>query len=193
MIGSPTQYKFRHYRPDPDGRKCLIWASDGPNHSEEFAPGEIYADTPAELEVIRSQLWTPNALADEGEIDILDVYFDDVAVRTNLYFRLYNDTPVETDTLATLTGEVTGTGYDGIAVARGTDWTDPALDAGDGQTTSSTKTFTAGGAWTDATYLVLATVQNGTAGLLIAYSALSATRTLANGESLDVSLSVKLA
>ena len=189
-----TKYKFRHYRRDPDGRECLIWASDGGrNHGEEIALGECVRGSKRELDIVRSQLWTPNALADEGEKDILDVYFDDVAVRTNTYFRLYNDTPVETDTLATLTGEVSGTGYDGIAVARGTDWSDPSLDSGDMQTTSTTKQFSAGGTWTAATQLILATVQNGTAGLHLAWSALSATRTLTNGDTLDVTLAVKLA
>lgn len=192
MIG--TRYTFRHYRPDPDGRPSLIWASDGGrNPGEEFALGEIPKGSRADLEIARSQLWTPNALADEGEKDILDVYFDDVAVRTTTYFRLYNDTPIETDTLATLVGEVSGTGYDGIAVTRGTDWTDPALDAGDMQTVSTVKVFTAGGAWTAATQLVLATAQNGTAGLHLAWAALSATRTLVLNDTLNVSMSVKQA
>jgi hypothetical protein len=190
MIG--TKYKFRHYRPTPDGDMSLIWASDGKGRSEERALGEVPAGSPADLEIVHSQLWTPNALADEGEKDILDVYFDDVAVRTNTYFRLFNDTPLETDTLATLTGEVTGTGYAGIAVARGTDWSDPTLDAGDMQTTTTTKQFSAGGTWTDATQLVLATVGSGTAGLFLAWAALSTTRTLTNGDTLDVTLAVKL-
>jgi hypothetical protein len=188
-----TNYRFRHHRLGPDGRRYLIWASDGPGRSEEIPLGDVLAGSPSELDVVHSQLWTPNALADEGEKDILDVYFDDVAVRTNTYLRLYNDTPLETDTLATLTGEVSGTGYDGIAVARGTDWTDPALDSGDMQTASSTKTFTAGGSWTAATQLALATVQNGTAGLFLAWVALSTTRTLVLNDTLDTDLAVKLA
>lgn len=192
MIG--TKAKIRHYRPDPEtGLPSLIWASDGPKRSETFRLGEIIRGSHADFEIIRSQLWTPNALADEGEKDILDVYFDDVAVRGTLYLRLYNDTPAETDTLATLLNEVSGTGYDGVAVTRGTDWSDPALDSGDMRTVTGTKTFTAGGAWTDATQLVLATVQNGTAGLFLAWVALSATRTLANGDSLNTTLAVKLA
>ena len=74
-----------------------------------------------------------------------------------------------------------------------TDWTDPALDSGDMQTVTPTKTFTATGTWTAATQLVLATVGTGTAGLFIAWAALSATRTLVNGDTLDVTLAVKLA
>ena len=186
MIG--TKYRFRHYR-----NGSLIWASDGPDRSEEFPEGYIAKGSKFDLEVARSQLWTGNALADEGEGDILDVYFDVQAVRTSLFLRLYNDTPLETDTLATLTGEVTGTGYGAITLTRGTDWSAPALDAGDMQTITPTKTFTAGGAWTAATQLVLATVGTGTAGLHIAWAALSATRTLASADTLDVTLAVKLA
>lgn len=204
MIG--TKYKFRHYRPDGYGRPLLIWASDGPAPrspvSRLLRRGSIYPRRGEEIvrgsaldrDLIGSQLWTPNSLTDEGEKDILDVYFDDVAVRTTLYFRLYDDpAPLETDTLTTLTGEVTGTGYDGVAVTRNTDWTDPTLDAGDMQTVSSTKSFNAGGTWTSADQLVLSTVQNGTAGLFLAWSDLSTTRTLQNGDQLDVTMTVKLA
>lgn len=186
MIG--TKYKFRQYR-----NGSLIWASDGPDRSESYPEGYIAKGSKFDLEVARSQLWTGNALADEGEKDILDVYFDDVAVRSSLWLRLYNDTPAETDTLATLTGEVTGTGYAAIELVRGTDWSDPALDSGDMQTITPTKTYTAGGAWSAATQLVLATVATGTAGLFIAWAALSATRTLASADTLDVTLAVKLA
>jgi hypothetical protein len=191
MIG--TQYKFRQYRQGPDGERYLVWASDGKGRSEEIQLGAVRHGSKSDLDIVRSQLWTPNALADEGEIDILDVYFEDQAVRASTFFRLYDDTPLETDTLATLVGEVTGTGYAGIQVDRGTDWSAPALDSGDGQTTSTTKTFTAGGTWTDATQLVLATVASGTAGLHLAWAALSATRTLVLNDTLDVTLAVKLA
>jgi hypothetical protein len=186
-----TKYKFRHYRLGPDGQRYLIWASDEKKF-EEFALGQIIHGSRQDLEIQNSQLWTPNALADEGEIDILDVYLDDVAVH-NTFFRLYNDTPVETDTLATLTGEVTGTGYAGITVTRGTDWPQPALDSGDALTTSVVKTYTAGGTWTVATALVWAGVISGTAGLHLGWVMLSASRTLVNTDTLDVTLGVKLA
>lgn len=182
-----TAYKFRHWVTDPEtGLQVLDWAS----HLKGGLRGEtILKGSKAEIEVIEAQDWALNALADEGEIDILDVYFDDVAVRTTLYLRLYNDTPIETDTLATLTGEVTGTGYTGVAVTRGTDWSQPTAAGG---TVTGTKTFTAGGTWTAATNLILATVQTGTAGLHLAWAALSATRTLQNGDSLDTTLTVTL-
>lgn len=192
MIEIGTKYKFRHYRLGPDGQRYLIWASDE-RKFEEFVLGQVLCGSRQDVEIQRSQLWTPNALADEGEIDILDVYLDDVAVRTSTFFRLYNDTPLETDTLATLINEVSGTGYAGITVTRGTDWPQPALDAGDALTTSVVKTFTAGGTWTAATQLVWASVASGTAGLFLGWVALSATRTLVDTDTLDVTLGVKLA
>lgn len=193
MIG--TKAKIRHYRPDPEtGLPSLLWAQMGEGLSDEFALGSILKGDPVDLEVIQSQLWTPNALVDEGEKSILDVYLDDIAVITTTYFRLYSDGAIaETDTLALLTGEVTGTGYTGIAVTRNTDWTDPTLDGGDMQTTSSTKQFSASGTWTAADELVWATVATGTAGLHLGWVALSATRTLTSGDTLDVTLAVKLA
>lgn len=189
----PTHWKFRHYGSDGN----LLWASglddmEG-NEGNPLAKQRIHKGSLADLDVINDQGWNENTLADEGEGDILDVYFDAQAVRTNLYGRLWNDTPVETDTMALLTGEVSGTGYGSVTFARGTDWGAPALDSGDMMTTSTTKTFTAGGAWSAATYITLDTVGSGTTGLLILYVALSATRTLANTETLDVSFTVKLA
>lgn len=160
-----TEWRFEHKR---DGE--VIWESDpiGLFHS--------------------------NALADEGEKSMLDVYFAGTTPLANLYVRLYNDTPVDTDTLATLTGEVTGTGYAAITLARGTtDWPTVALDSGDFRASSLQKTWTAGGAWTAATYAVLASVASGTSGLLIAYTALGATRTLVNTDELNFIQRIKLA
>lgn len=180
-----TAYKFRQY--NKDGK--LLWVAG----LGEVDHHDIYKGSKTDVEILNDAQWQLNTLADEGEGDILSVYFDSGTVRTNLYGRLYNDTPLETDTLALLTGEVSGTGYGAVTFAAGTDWSAPSLDAGDMKTTSTTKTFTATGTWTAATYLVVATVSTGTAGLLIAYVALSATRTLVNGDTLDVDLAVKLA
>ena len=187
--------KFRHYRPDPEtGLASLIWAQMSEHHSEEFPLGEIIVGDPVERELIRAQLWTPNALVDEGEKSFLDVYLDDVAVLTSTFFRLYSDgAPAETDTLATLLNETSGSGYAGITITRGTDWSTPALDAGDGQSTTVTKTFSATGTWTAADELIWATVASGTGGLFLGFIALSTTRTLTNLDTLDVDLAVKLA
>ena len=176
-----TAYKYAHYNKNGQ----LLWAK-GIGDVEHHG---IYKGTKEHLEALNDRDWSLNTLADEGEEDILDVYFDAQAVRTSLFLRLYNDTPTEADTLATLTGEVSGTGYGAITVTRGTDWTAPVAATG---TDMTQKTFTATGTWTAATYLVVATVGTGTAGLLIAYDALAATRTLQNGDSLNIDLNVTL-
>ena len=186
---SPTAYKFRHYKRDPDtGLQLLEWASMGPTKSIDLKGRDIFKGSKEDLDLIGDQDWTSNALADEGEVDILDVYFDTQAVRTTLYFSLWNDTPVETDSMTDLLNEVSGSGYADIALTRGTDWSVPTAGGG---TVTPTKTFTATGAWGAATYLVLSTASD-TSGLLIAYAALSQSRTLANGDTLDVTMTVTL-
>ena len=136
--------------------------------------------------------WVENALADEGEQNILEVYFEGAAGPSGFHLGLVNDTPVETDGLADLTGEPSTGGYARQAIARnGTDWTG-AADAGDWQETSKTVTFTAsGGQIGPVTYAILATTSDNS-GLLVAYVALSTTRTLVDGDSLDASMRVKL-
>jgi hypothetical protein len=168
-----TQYRYRHYR---DGG--LIWAS---------GIGDV--DPADEADVLIEQPVALNAVADEGEQLILDVFFRDAAEPTNFTLRLTGTTPTETSTLGGLT-EVTGTGYAGITVARNTtDWPTLALVGGDYKVTMLTKTFTATGTWTAATYMYLATTSNNT-GKLVSYSALSASRTLVNGDTLAVDYSV---
>jgi hypothetical protein len=136
---------------------------------------------------------TQNALADEGESVFLDCTLRATTCPTTFYLRLYNDTPVETDTLATLTGEPSTNGYAVQEITRNSSgWPTLALDSGDYQATSSTETFSAsGGSWGPVTYAVLATSSD-TSGKLIAYTALSTSRTLATGESLQVTYRLKL-
>jgi len=134
-----------------------------------------------------------NNLADEGEQWVLDSFLRGAAAPTGFYIRLYNDTPVDTDSLSTLTGEPSGNGYQAQLVeASSTGWPTLALDAGDYQATSKEVTFNAtGGSWGPVTYAVLATSSDNT-GKLIAYVALSQSRTLNDGESLKVTMKIKL-
>ena len=128
---------------------------------------------------------------------MLSVYFRAGTAPTNFFLRLYNDTPVDTDTLALLTGEVSGTGYPGThTIERSTvGWPTLALDAGDYRVVSKNIVWTNSGgtAWTAATHSVVATVSTGTAGLLIAYRALTATRTLQPSDTLTSNIFLKLA
>jgi len=191
-VRSPTQYKFRHYRPDPDGQgDVLLYASNGKDTLLD-ADGEndqIFRGSKQELEVINDALWTPNALADEGEIDILNVYFDIQAVRTNFYLGLTTTLPVEADTLATIDEHTVTLGYSRKVVARGSAWTAPTAGGG---TTSDTVTWTSSGTWTAVTDLFLTTVASGTTEEFVAWASLSATRSLLNLDTLDADMTVSL-
>jgi len=141
----------------------------------------------------------PNALMDEGEQQVLEIFFRNNSGlgASPFFFGLGNNggtpgVPAETVTLAGIT-EVSGTGYARIAVVRGiTDWGATALNAGDYQTSSTTKQFQATGTWTAADYLFLCDIVSGTAGKLLVTVALSTSRLLVNGDKLDVSMVIKL-
>ena len=184
-----TTYQFAHHRT-VDGERCLIW---GNGIGELLVP----VTSPEYAEALMDRSWQHNALANEGEQEILETYFRATAKQTNLYGRLYNATPTETSTLATIGTETAGTGYGGLTFVVGnTDFPTSALTGGGGtdwKVTSAVKTFTAGaGGWTAATNFVLATVASGTAGKHIAWTALTATRTLAASDTLDVSIAIEL-
>lgn len=135
-----------------------------------------------------------NALADEGEGNMLDAYLRGQNAPTTFYLALYNDTPVETDTLADLTGEPSTYGYARQEIERSAvGWPTLALDSGDYMATSKQVTFSAsGGSWGPVTYMVLCDVASGTSGKLIAYVALSQSRTLQAGETLGCKIKIKL-
>ena len=180
----PTEWRYQHRTAD--GR--VIWMS---GHGDV----DLVVGSPEHLDALASQPFEQNALADEGEQAMLDVFFRAGTAPTNFYVGLVNDTPVDTDTLSTITGEPSGNGYARQLIERNsTGWPTLALDSGDYRAVSSVETFTAsGGSIGPVTYSFLTTVVSGTSGLLIAYNALSTSRTLANGESLDVTNRIKLA
>jgi hypothetical protein len=190
-----TSYKFAHHRT-VDGERCLIWGNGIgelliPVTSIEYA------------EALGDRGWQDNALVNEGEVEILETYFRALAKKATLYGRLYGaGTPAETATLASAgVTEVAGTGYNPTGQCA---WTVGNTDFGavatgePSTTTSTTKTFTAGaGGWSAAANLILATSGNASGtpdntGKLVAWVALSATRTLAATDTLDVSVAVGL-
>lgn len=134
-----------------------------------------------------------NQTANEGQNALLDVFYRNGTAPTQFFIRLYNDTPVKTDSLTNLTGEPSGNGYAAVTIERSAvGWPTLALDSGDYQITSKNAVFTAsGGAIGPVTYAVLATTSDNT-GLLISYVALSVSRTLQDGDTLTVTLSTKL-
>lgn len=186
-----TTYKFQHYARMEDGRQSLIWTP----RQGDIPLGEVIKGSPADLQLWREEEWQLNALVDEGESAILESFFRNNHTPT-FYLGLSNDGALlETDTISLIGNEQTGTGYARISVARNTtDWGAAALDAGDMKTTSVVKTFTATGAdWIASTELILVSPASGTVGTFYAWVALSQSRTLGNGDSLDVTLGVKLA
>ena len=134
-----------------------------------------------------------NALAQEGQYYLLDVGLRGASQASNFYMGLVNDTPVVTDGLSDLQNEPSGSGYSRQTIeANGTGWPTLALDSSEYQVTSSTETFTAsGGSIGPVTNAFLATSSDNT-GKLISYVALSETRTLSDGESLEVTYDIKL-
>jgi len=179
----PTEWSFRHRR---DGR--IIWASG-------LGDLDVPASGPEFDALVREQPFTPNELADEGESDMLDVYFRNATVPTGFYIGMLNSTPTNTTTLATMTGEPATGGYARKAVARSTaGWPTLALDAGDYRADSAVVTFTSTGTIGPVIYAFLCTnAASGTSGKFVAYAPLSGSRTLFTGESMDASIRVKLA
>lgn len=145
----------------------------------------------AQGEVLWESGWTPNELADEGEKLILDVFLRAAAAPASFRVRLFGDTPVDTDSLASLQNEPGGnTGYVPPTINRDATvdgW--PTLDniGGDFFATSRTMTFraTGPGQYPLIRNAALCTTSDNT-GKLIDYTALSDPRSLKSGETIDV-------
>ncbi len=124
---------------------------------------------------------------------ILEVTFtEEQSVPVNFYIGLATDVSLsETASLGDQT-EVSGTGYARQAVASdNVDITSAATGTNDYKVTTKTVTFTAGGTWTGAKTVFLATTLNDT-GVLIASAPLSETRTLADTDTLTIAMQVDL-
>jgi len=134
-----------------------------------------------------------NMLHDEGEQFLCQVAFsEEQSVPANYYVGLDNrGSLAEADNLAALSGEPSGNGYSRQAVASdNTDFT-VSQESGDYQALTKTVTFTAsGGSIGPVTKMFLATSSDGS-GKLIASVALSQSRTLADGESLECSMYIR--
>lgn len=135
--------------------------------------------------------WTPNALADEGEQQVLEVFLREQANVTK-YLALLTATPTDTTTMATMTERAATNGYARQQIVN-TDWAASTLVSGDYQTTAAEKTFgpVTTADWTGLTYVALVTTSTGTAGKFLCYLALSATTTVAVGQSFKYTMTVK--
>ncbi len=138
-----------------------------------------------------------NALAQQGERLFLDGVLRGGTIPAGWYLRLYNATPTGTSTLATLAASepATANGYNPASNAITKDVTGfPSLTTATlhYQAVSKTVTITAsGGTIGPVTYCALASSSDNT-GKLVAYAALSATRTLQAGDSLNMTYTVRL-
>ena len=180
----PTEFTYQHRR---EGR--VIWAH---GHGDL----DIVVGSPEHDELIRSSIWTPNALADEGESDLLDVYFRGATAPTGFYVGLLNSSPSDTTTLTTMTGEPSGSGYSRKNLTRNsTGFPTLALDSGDYRLVGAAVTFTASGGTIGpvTTSFLCSNAASGTSGKFLVYNALAQSRTLADGDSLDVTIRIKLA
>ncbi len=143
-----------------------------------------------------------NGLMDEGEENILRVYFRNETGPSSFYLGLGNNggtpgVPSDSATLADIT-EVSGTGYARQTVERssvGFPTIQKDTDSGDWEVISKDVTFTNTGSsnWTSADYLFLTDVSSGTSGKLLITIATSASRVLAPNDSLVCSITCRLA
>jgi hypothetical protein len=136
-----------------------------------------------------------NTLTTEGAKSILDTFFkDDTSAPTEFYIRLCNDSLVISDTLATIQNEPTSTfGYAAQLVERSsTGWPTEVLTSGSWQLTTKEVSFTAsGGDIGPINTVYIATTLDNT-GILVAFRALSLTRTILDGDTALVDYPVKL-
>lgn len=141
--------------------------------------------------------WMFNALDDEGEASVNNVYLKEAA-NPSKYLALIDGTataPTETSTMAYLGGGAgaketqvpAANGYNRQQVIGTTDWTDDGLISGDSRFSASEKTFgpASGSAWI-ANYGALVTAATGQvagSGKFLLHLALSATTTIAINQS----------
>lgn len=148
--------------------------------------------------IFDSEFYTPNALTNDGQAHMLNVWAREQA-NLNKWLMLLNmaagAAPTKTSTLATITEAITvnNNGYARTQIAAG-DWGAPSLDSGDQQITAAQKTFGPFTGNVPVTHVALASVASTFTGTLFLYvstayhTANSAARTFVNGESYLVTL-----
>lgn len=163
----------------------IIWASN---------LGEMDEPLSSKGAILHEADWVSNLLYEEGEHWILGIAFRDDSQPANLYLGLCNDaSPADGDTLSTIAGEQSGTGYSRAAIPTTTvGWSAPASGSTTGTTTPDPSFTATGGDWIASNDVFLTTASSGTSGSLIAIADLSTTRTLANGDSLDCTIAIAL-
>jgi hypothetical protein len=134
-----------------------------------------------------------NTLVNEGERDVLDVYFrNSAAAPTSFFARLCRDTIFETSVLTTIVNEPSGNNYSPIEIERSAmGFPTIELDAGDWRVVSKEIGWTAlGGSIGPVNTCFLATSLDNT-GKLIAFLNLPLERTILDGDTLYAFLRIK--
>lgn len=124
------------------------------------------------IEIFDSGFWTPNALTNEGQAHMLNVWAREEA-NLDKYLMLLNDpdpVPTKTSLLTTVTESVTpgSNGYDRQQIEAG-DWGAPILDAGDMEISAAQKTFGQFSGNVPVSHVALCSVATGTSGTLFLY------------------------
>lgn len=167
--------------------KPKLWTPDGFHLVEGF--GRVV--NPDGSVAWEDDDWQPNAVADEGEASIINVYLRELTNPSKYLGLLADAGIVETDTLATMVeAQVPGAnGYNRQQIAAG-GWGAPGLDSGDMQSEAAEETFgpASGSNWTGITHVFLGTVLTGTAGLFLLFVPLSGTTTINIGQSFKYTL-----
>lgn len=149
-------------------------------------------------ETFDSEYFSPNALTNDGQAHMLNVWAREQS-NLNKWLFLLNmaagAAPTKTSTLATITEAVTinTNGYARTQISA-PDWGAPALDVGDQQITATQKTFGPFTGNVPVSHVALASVASTFTGTLFLYvstayhTANNASRTFVNGESYLVTL-----
>jgi hypothetical protein len=144
--------------------------------------------------------WVPNALLDEGEENIINDWLREATALSKFLCLLKGSAPAETDTMAFLAANENFApplnGYARQQIAN-TDWSVPALNSGDMQSTAAQKTFgpASSSSWASLTGVGLVTAATGQAsgsGKFLLYVALSGTTTVNIGQQFLYTLSAKV-
>jgi hypothetical protein len=144
-----------------------------------------------------SDWWQPNAMANEGQAEVLNVVWRGTSP-VSKYLALLNmpsSTPSKTTTMSSMV-EATTAGTNGYSRQQllTSDWSSPALDSGDEQTQAAQKTFGAFTANVPVSHVCVVSTSTGTSGIFILYvptayfTANAAARTYVSGESYLVTL-----
>lgn len=132
-----------------------------------------------------------NVLTDEGERNLLDVYFRNQNAPPEFFVGLHSGDLSDTSTLADVV-EPSQSGYARKQLARNTTgWPTLALDAGDYQVEGASVVFTAAATWTPVNRMFLASQSTGAVGAILLEAALSTTRSLVSQDSLTVTPKAK--